>query len=193
MEIFPRRILRKLLVKLLYEDKISNWRNMGVTIGSNVFIGSDATVDQRFASLLTIEDGVVISARTVIMLHDSAFNNVCSLPVKVGRVLIKQQAYIGVNSTILCGVTVGRRAIVGAGSVVTKDVPDETVAFGCPAVVQGTLLEFRTRFEEAMTYRGAYKYWDIPPWRERKQVMLPEEIEVSYRALIHRFKSEGMG
>lgn len=83
--------------------------------------------------------------------------------------------------------TIGERAIVGAGSVVVKDVPDETVAFGCPAVVRGTLDEFRSRFEVAMAHPNHYKYWDILPWRDRKQLMAPEEIDASYQALMHRF------
>lgn len=166
---------------------------MGATIGRDVFIGLDTVIDEGFAPLLTIEDGAVISARTFIILHDSAFNNTCGLPIKVGRVTIKQQAYIGVNSTILCGVTIGRRAIVGAGSVVIKDVPDETVVFGCPAVVRGTLDEFRSRFELAMAHPSRYKYWDILPWRDRKQTMAPEEIEASYQAFMHRFTNADIG
>jgi acetyltransferase-like isoleucine patch superfamily enzyme len=49
--------------------------------------------------------------------------------------LIKKGASIGSNATILCGVTVGERAIVGAGSVVTRDVPDNAVVAGNPARV----------------------------------------------------------
>ena len=49
--------------------------------------------------------------------------------------LIKQGASIGSNATILCGVTIGERAIVGAGSVVTRDVPPDTIVAGSPARV----------------------------------------------------------
>jgi len=54
---------------------------------------------------------------------------------KVVPTLIKRGASIGSNSTILCGVTVGERAVVGAGSVVTKDVPANTIVAGVPARV----------------------------------------------------------
>lgn len=47
--------------------------------------------------------------------------------------LVKQGASIGSGATILCGITIGRRAIIGAGSVVTKDVPDNAVVAGNPA------------------------------------------------------------
>jgi acetyltransferase-like isoleucine patch superfamily enzyme len=49
--------------------------------------------------------------------------------------VIKKGASIGSNATILCGVTVGEGAIIGAGSVVTKDIPDHTVAAGNPAKI----------------------------------------------------------
>jgi len=53
----------------------------------------------------------------------------------VVRTLVKKGASIGSNATILCGVTVGEGAIVGAGSVVTKDVPARTIVAGNPAKV----------------------------------------------------------
>jgi len=54
---------------------------------------------------------------------------------KVVPTLVKQGASIGTNTTVLCGVTVGENAIVGAGSVVTKDIPANSVAAGVPARV----------------------------------------------------------
>jgi acetyltransferase-like isoleucine patch superfamily enzyme len=54
---------------------------------------------------------------------------------KVVPTLIKRGASIGTNTTVLCGVTVGENAVVGAGSVVTKDVPANTIVAGVPAKV----------------------------------------------------------
>jgi len=51
------------------------------------------------------------------------------------RTIVKKGASIGSSATILCGVTIGKNAIVGAGAVVTKDVPDNTVVAGVPAKV----------------------------------------------------------
>jgi UDP-2-acetamido-3-amino-2,3-dideoxy-glucuronate N-acetyltransferase len=47
--------------------------------------------------------------------------------------LVKKRASIGSNATLLCGITIGENAMIGAGSVVTKDVPDYAVVWGCPA------------------------------------------------------------
>jgi hypothetical protein len=113
---------------------------------------------------------------------------VCGLPIKVGRVTIGKDAYIGVNTVILCGVDIGARAIVGANSTVVNDIPANTVAFGSPARVKGLLADFQERYKEKITIPGRYQYWDILPWRERPQHPNSEEFEVSYEELIKRFR-----
>lgn len=54
---------------------------------------------------------------------------------QIGDIIIKEGAWLGTSVTVLAGVTIGRGAIIGAGSVVTKDVPDFTIAAGNPAKV----------------------------------------------------------
>jgi len=56
---------------------------------------------------------------------------------KISSTLVKYGASIGANATILPGITIGKFAMVGAGSVVTKDVPDYTLVFGNPAKIHG--------------------------------------------------------
>lgn len=56
---------------------------------------------------------------------------------KMAETFVKKGASIGANATILCGITIGRNALVGAGSVVTKDVPDNSIVVGNPAKVIG--------------------------------------------------------
>ena len=53
------------------------------------------------------------------------------------KTLVKKGAVIGANATIICGVTIGYNALVGAGAVVTKDVPDSAVVYGNPATEGG--------------------------------------------------------
>jgi UDP-2-acetamido-3-amino-2,3-dideoxy-glucuronate N-acetyltransferase len=91
----------------------------GVTIEDEVFIGHGVMFINDKYPRSTTGDG---------MLQTEA-DWVCT------PTLIKRGASIGSNSTILCGVTVGEGAIVGAGSVVTKDVPARTIAAGVPARV----------------------------------------------------------
>jgi UDP-2-acetamido-3-amino-2,3-dideoxy-glucuronate N-acetyltransferase len=57
------------------------------------------------------------------------------------KTLVKKGASIGANATIVCGVTIGEYALVGAGSVVTRDAPPYSLVYGNPARVHGTVNE----------------------------------------------------
>ena len=89
----------------------------GVTIEDNVFIGHGVMFTNDKFPRATTEEGETQS--------ESDWN--------VIPTVIKKGASIGSNATILCGVTIGEGAIVGAGSVVTKDIPAWTIAAGVPA------------------------------------------------------------
>lgn len=100
-------------------------------IGKNVFINFDCV----FLDLggITIEDNVLIAPKVSLLSegHPASTDNRHSLTV--GHIYIKKNAWIGANATILKGVTIGENAIVAAGSVVSKDVPDNTIVGGIPA------------------------------------------------------------
>ena len=104
----PRLLPKQILSNLQHEDRIAKWREKGASIGENESIGFGIAPDSEFALLLTIEDGIVISARTVIIIHNSACNDIYELPIKAGRVTTKSGAYIVKNSVILCSVTIDR-------------------------------------------------------------------------------------
>ena len=91
----------------------------GVHIGDNVFIGHNVTF---------INDKYPRSANPDGSMQTEA-------DWKVVETFIKNGASVGSSSTILCGVTIGENAIVGAGAVVTKDVPANTIVAGVPAKV----------------------------------------------------------
>lgn len=91
----------------------------GVHIGDNVFIGHNVTF---------INDKYPRSANPDGSMQTEA-------DWKVVETFIKNGASVGSSSTILCGVTIGENAIVGAGAVVTKDVPASTIVAGVPAKV----------------------------------------------------------
>lgn len=112
--------------------------NPKVKIGNNVCIGSNfflACIDE-----IIIENNVLMSDRVFISDHIHGYENI-KIPiidqplVSKGKVLIKEGAFIGINVVIMPGVTIGKHAIVGASSVVTKDIPAFSVATGNPAKI----------------------------------------------------------
>ena len=110
----------------------------GVYIDRDVEIGNNVKI-QNFVSIykgVKIEDDVFIgpSATFTNDLYPRAFS---WYDDKIVPTLVKRGASIGANSTILCGVTIGEYAMVGAGSVVTKDVPPFALVYGNPAVLKG--------------------------------------------------------
>ena len=105
----------------------------GVNIGEDVEIGYLVLIDNLYPENVFIEDGAGIGARSTILSHDAANRWLGKGPDSVGTTVIREKAMVGIQCIILQGVTVGKRAIVGAGSVVTKDVPDDAVVAGVPA------------------------------------------------------------
>ena len=106
-----------------------------VKIGKNVFINSNCLLMARGG--ITIEDGVMIAANAQIISNNHDPYDLQILLCK--PVVIKEGAWIGAGATILPGVCIGKHAVVGAASVVTKDVPDYTVVVGSPAKPVKTL------------------------------------------------------
>lgn len=126
-------ILEEKLMRFQYSP-VEVIRRGGGCVAPDVFIGKDVYIDRDYAFLLRIDEGAVVSVRTVIELHDSSIPNVRgSGLLKVGRVHICKRAYIGAGSVILPGVRVGEGAIVGALSLVNTSIPDHEVWGGTPA------------------------------------------------------------
>ncbi len=115
----------------------------GVRIGNQCKISSHTFICEG----VTVEDEVFIGHNVTFIndRHPQATNGAGQLQTeadwKCVRTLVKRGASIGSGATLLCGITIGERAVVGAGSVVTKDVPAGAVAAGNPARVLRRLVE----------------------------------------------------
>ena len=129
----------------LYGCEIDDRTKIGafVEIQKGAKIGKDCKISSHtfICEGVTIEDKVFVS-HNVTFINDKyprATNPDGSIQTEEDWVcvptLIKEGASIGSSTTILCGVTIGKNAIVGAGAVVTKDVPDNTIVAGVPAKI----------------------------------------------------------
>jgi acetyltransferase-like isoleucine patch superfamily enzyme len=108
-------------------------RLRGVRMGRDVEIGYMVMIDNLYPEKVTVKSGATISYGSTVLAHDAAFRYARGGEVVVKETIIGEKAFIGVNSTILPGVHIGDRAIVGAGSLVNKDVPSGTIVAGVPA------------------------------------------------------------
>lgn len=120
-------------------EAIDSWKDQTFTpslrIGNHVNIGQDCHM--TLAEKIVIEDGVVCTARVMITdIHHVTED--LTLPVMEQGLITKpvricEGAFVGLGAMIMPGVTVGKHAIVGAGAIVTKDVPDYATVVGAPA------------------------------------------------------------
>ena len=105
--------------------------------GNKVKIGKNVSIMYNWVCMstggLVIEDNVMIAANCSIATNNHDFNDRVILTCK--PVHIKRNAWLGIGSIILPGVTIGENAVVAAGAVVSKDVPDNAVVGGVPAKI----------------------------------------------------------
>lgn len=106
-------------------------------IGKNVFINHACS----FLDLggITIEDHVQIGPRVNLVTENHPVDPMQRKSLELKPILIKKNAWIGAAATILPGVTIGENAIVAAGAVVNRDVPDNSIAGGVPAKLLKTI------------------------------------------------------
>jgi UDP-2-acetamido-3-amino-2,3-dideoxy-glucuronate N-acetyltransferase len=134
----------------------------GVYIDRHVQIGSNVKI-QNHASLfegLTLEDGVFIGPHVCFTndLLPRAITPEGTLKMAddwvITPTLIKYGASIGAGSIIVCGITIGEFALIGAGSVVTRDVPPHTLVFGNPARQHGYVCRCARKIAEVFEQHG---------------------------------------
>lgn len=151
-------LVKGLLGYLAYISIVPPWlsawlhKKRGVHIANykTVYIAPNVLIDSSFPEHITIGDGVYITRGAKVICH-TAFTPLTQKIVgheyTIGNVVIEEGAYIGVNAVILPSVRVGRCALVGAGAVVTKDVPPYAIVGGVPAHIIGDVRKLKSKFK----------------------------------------------
>lgn len=131
-----KRIFRKLcmviakLSLLPPKIRIGMYRLGGVSIKNNCFIGSNVHFDGIYPNLIEIGEGCIITSGTHILTH---FFNTRDRRFYAGKVTIGNNVFIGMNTLIVNAVDIGDSAVIGAGSIVNKDIPSGEIWAGNPA------------------------------------------------------------
>jgi maltose O-acetyltransferase len=118
-------------------------------------IQSPETIDGNLPWLISIGDDCIFGKDVLIYAHDASMTRHLGF-VEIGKVTIGRRTYIGARTLILPGVTIGDDVIVGAGSVVTKDIPSNSVAVGNPARVIRPTSEFIEEHRKKMLGRSTH-------------------------------------
>jgi len=135
---------------VLKDAKIGNNCNINanVFVENDVLLGNNVTIKSgvQLWDGLTIEDDVFIGPN-VTFTNDFTPRSK-KYPKEFLRTIIKKGASIGANSTIIGGITIGKYAMIGAGSVVTKDIGNQELWYGNPAIFRGYICKCGSKCDE---------------------------------------------
>ena len=133
-----RKIRNILLYRWSYMCPLNSWRlwmhrKRGVTIGERVYVGQRCAIDNAYPEYVYIEDNASLAGGVMVIAHANPYSHFRNIVESaVAPIVIKEGAWIGEGAILLRGVTIGRNAIISAGTVVDKDVPDNSMAKGNP-------------------------------------------------------------
>ncbi|MEW5733268.1 MAG: Gfo/Idh/MocA family oxidoreductase [Thermodesulfobacteriota bacterium] len=142
----------------------------GVNVGQNVVLGPDVTIGDRckIQNNVSVYKGVTLED-DVFCGPSMVFTNVYNPRAHIRRMdelrktLVKKGATLGANCTVVCGVTIGSYAMVGAGSVVKADVPDHALVVGNPARQVGWVCECGVTLDRSGLCPGCGRKYDFAP------------------------------
>ena len=141
-------------------DSVGYWRNRGAEIGENCQIWASASLGSE-PYLVRIGNHVRLTDNVKITTHDGGVWVVRNMYESYRdvdifkRVTIGDNVHIGPNVCIMPGVSIGSNVIVGCGAIVTKDIPDGSVAAGVPARVISSVADYLSRHESDFVHTKA--------------------------------------
>lgn len=139
------------------ERRWERLQQLGMHIGRNVWLPESTWIDTSHCFLISIGDDCGFGEGCLLLAHDAQMDEFLDA-ARIGRVVIRESCHIGARTIVLPGVEIGPRTIVGAGSVVTKSLPPETVCVGNPAKPVCTLDEYLERHRARLASLPTFPY-----------------------------------
>lgn len=162
--------------RLFPKSQLERLKERGLIYGRN-FNFLNSYIDYGHCWLIEIGDDVTITNSTILA-HDASTKRYLG-KAKIGKVKIGNRVFIGWNSLVLCNVRIGDDVIIGAGSVVTRDIPNNSVAVGNPARVIGKTSDFISRHKENLKTKKVYDTYE--PYKTKQQItQIIEELDSDF-------------
>lgn len=177
------RFFRKIVMLLNREVPTETLIKRGMKVGKNFNRQQGCFIDPSHCFLITIGNDVTMSIRVTVMAHDASTKKTLGY-TKVGQVHIGNHVFIGANTTILPGVTIGDYAVIGAGSIVTHNIPARTVAVGVPAKEICSVDEYVERFQLQMdktnTFGDEYRMGYGLDESKKKEILAATDGKIAF-------------
>jgi maltose O-acetyltransferase len=142
-------ILRGIYHRLTSHDPMQEHIKRGLVVGKNFIMLDEVIIDHSHTWHIEIGDDVTLAPRVHILAHDASTKKHLN-HTRIGKVKIGSRVFVGASAIILPGVTIGDDVVIGAGSVVTHDVPGGQVVAGNPAKFICTIEAFVARKRDEM-------------------------------------------
>ena len=175
--------LRKIVMLLNREIPTEALIKRGMIVGKNFNRQQGCFLDPTHCFLITIGNDVTMSIRVTVMAHDASTKKMLGY-TKIGQVHIGDHVFIGANTTILPGVTIGDYAVIGAGSIVTHDVPTRTVVAGVPAKeicsVDEYIERFQSQMDETNTFGDVYRMGHGLDESKKREILAATDGKIAF-------------
>lgn len=146
-----KRIVFRLRGDHTTEDLIA----AGLRVGDNFVRMVGVIIDPAHCHHIVIGNDVTLAPRVHVLAHDASLKRHLNY-VRIANVMIGDRVFVGADTVIMPGVTIGNDSVIGANSTVTKSIPSGVVAAGSPAKVICSLEDFLARHRENMKHRPVY-------------------------------------
>lgn len=170
------------LLKRKWEAYVFGLQQKGLKLGSNVQFAEDIFLDAAHCFLISIGNNVTFAPGVKLIAHDASTKKYLGF-TRIGLIRIHDNCFIGNSVIVLPGVSIGPDSIVGAGSVVTRDIPAGSVAVGNPARVVCSLSDYKDKRQKQAQAKGVfgteYLIENLTPER-RQEVVKALESECGF-------------